>query len=194
MSISFTNKKIVLGITLIILSVSAAAYFLSARAVAHRAEKAAIERFATNYAEMGVIADNATARVFTDTVFGISRNASETASQNLDQLKGWYKDWYNADLNTSAPNENLLKVQNAEDVDLVFTEVIVERFEYAIELAKELERLSQHKEIKDMASRAISAHEVEVPGWKKSAEELRKYPPGTIGRSGMIEHKHGPGD
>lgn len=157
------------------------------------AEQHFIEQMVQHHHDAIQMAQMAQDRAKVSRVQGVASTIVSTQQKEIDEMKGWYKQWYRKDLPEMAdmpgmaedPSMNMGKLNGASDFDLEFVNQMILHHQKAIQMAKDVLPKAKHKELKDLANSIISNQTKEVSEMRSLQQQLTKFPPGSIGRNDL---------
>lgn len=100
--------------------------------------------------------------------------------QEIDQMTGWLKSWYNASpkevANADADKEmkmhmSMLRDRKGADFDKAFLDMMPKHHHAAVEMAEQVEKKASHAELKELAAKMAEAQSEEIKqmkGWAQS--------------------------
>ena len=110
----------------------------------------------------------------------LAEKMSSTQQQEIDQMSGWLKSWYNASpkdvANAEADKEmknhmSMLRDKKGADFDKAFLQMMPQHHHMAVEMSEQAQKKATHAELKELAAKIAKDQQDEIKqmkGWAQS--------------------------
>jgi uncharacterized protein (DUF305 family) len=120
----------------------------------------------------------------------LAQNIIDSQSKEIDQMKSWYKDWFDKDLPVSTQGmmgknngmhggmmgdeSDMVKLEQAADFDKAFIEEMIPHHQMAVMMANMLKGGTQRPEMKKLADDIVTAQTREIDQMRNWLKEWEK--------------------
>ena len=116
-----------------------------------------IEQMIPHHEDAIVMAELALTKATRPEVKTLAQNIIDSQSKEIEQMKAWYKDWYEWDLPTDRA-----RLENAIDFDRAFVEEMIPHHQMAVMMASMLKNGTNRPEMQKLADDIIAAQTREI--------------------------------
>lgn len=140
-----------------------------------------IEQMIPHHKDAITMAESALVKAKTPEIKQLARDIIDSQSREIEQMKGWYKDWYGRELPTGSQVMNvhgmmgggmhmgmmgdktdIVRLENAADFDKVFIEEMIPHHQMAVMMASMLKNGTSRPEMNQLADDIITAQTKEI--------------------------------
>lgn len=178
-------KLILIALAVLVVSgITGAVYLESKRSgvdsAADAAEKKFIQEMIPHHEGAIQMAKQADEQATTPEVKELAANIALAQQKEIDEMKGWYKQWWGTDV-PKAPSDPHAghggePEEAASTFDEGFINMMIPHHEAAIKMAEEVLPKARHQEIRDLANSIIRSQGAEIEQMKVILEKIKGRP------------------
>lgn len=126
-----------------------------------------IEQMIPHHEDAIAMAELALTRADHAEVKQLAEDVIRTQSAEIEQMRGWYRDWYGREVPERSPGMmggevDLERLKNAEPFDKAFIEAMVPHHEMALMMAQMAGSGTDHSELRDLTQSIIETQSEEI--------------------------------